>query len=61
MTSCSVDEFKMQLDLVLAKIPVSGWDYTPREMDMFNGNPSNSIIDQIRGVSFPTSKRNTGN
>ena len=42
MTCCSVDEFKMQLDLVLAKIPdeprVSGHEYTPSASDLFNGN-----------------------
>ena len=64
MTKCSVDEFKMQLDLILAKFPdeprVSGCEYTPSASDQFTGNPSNSIVDQIRGVSFPTPQRNTG-
>ena len=64
MTKCSVDEFKMQLDLILAKVPdeprVSGCEYTPSASDQFTGNPSNSIVDQIRGVSFPTPQRNTG-
>ena len=65
MKNCSVDEFKMQLDLILAKVPderkVTGSEYTPSACDLFSGNPSNSIIDQIRGVSFPAVKRNPGN
>ena len=47
MTGCLVDEFKMQLDLVLAKIPdeprVSGCEYSPCASCQFNGNPSNLI------------------
>ena len=65
MKNCSVDEFKMHLDLILAKVPdepkAFGSEYTPSTCDLFSGNPSNSIIDQIRGVSFPAVNRNPGN
>ena len=50
-------DFKTKLDLVLEKIPdepsVTGSEYTPQACDQLNGNPSNSIIDLIRGFTFP--------
>ena len=54
ITKCSVEEFKLQLDKVLSRVPdepnIIGDQYTPRACDQFTGKPSNSIIDQIRGI-----------
>ena len=61
---CTVDEFKLQLDLILAQVPdepkVTGSEYTPTACDLYTGNPSNSIIDQIRNFSFSSARRNPG-
>jgi hypothetical protein len=62
LSKCSVDEFKSKLDLVLSKVPdepkISG--YVPSACDQFSGNPSNSIVDQIRGVELDKKKNPTG-
>ena len=51
-TNCSVEEFKEDLDKFLEKIPdepkVSGGKYIPGACDIFSGQASNSVIDQIR-------------
>ena len=66
LTKCSVIDFKTKLDLVLEMVPdepnVTGCEYTPRACDQFNGNPSNSIIDQIRSITFtiPSKIRSKG-
>ena len=61
---CTVDEFKPQLDLILAQVPdepkVTGSEYTPTACDLYTGNPSNSIIDQIRNINFFSARRNPG-
>ena len=63
MSKCTVDDFKAQLDKVLEQVPdepnISGGQYTPRASDQFTGQPSNSIIDQIRGIEFKK-KRQAG-
>ena len=54
ITKCSVEDFKLKLDKALSRVPdepnISGGQYTPRACDQFTGKPSNSIIDQIRGI-----------
>ena len=61
ISKCNVDEFKVQLDKVLEKVPdepnISGGQYTPRACDQFTGRPSNSIIDQIRGIEFKKNRQ----
>ena len=56
ISECSVNDFKTELDKVLSRVPdepsINGCQYTPRACDQFSGKPSNSIIDQIRGVEF---------
>ena len=63
ITKCSVEEFKLQLDQVLSRVPdesnITGGQYTPRACDQFTGKPSNSINDQIRGIEFKK-MRNAG-
>ena len=53
-----MEEFKTELDLVLAKVAdeskASGSEYTPSACDLYSGNPSNSIIDQIRIATIPS-------
>ena len=49
-TKCSIDDFKSSLDQFLAKIPdepkLPG--YTPAACDQYSGQPSNSLVDQVR-------------
>ena len=49
-TKCSIDDFKFKLDQYLAKIPdepkLPG--YIPTATNQYTGQPSNSIIDQVR-------------
>ena len=63
ITKCSVNDFKTLLDRVLSQVPdepnISGTQYTPRACDLFTGKPSNSVIDQIRGIEF-RKNRNAG-
>jgi hypothetical protein len=58
LKNCSVEEFKTDLDLVLEKVAdepkVSGSKYTPSACDLYSGNPSDSIIDQIRIATIPS-------
>ena len=60
MSNCTLDEFKAQIDKVLERVPdepsLSG-RYTPRASDQFTGQPSNSIIDQIRGIEFKKNRK----
>ena len=60
ISKCTVEEFKAQLDKVLEKVPdepsLSG-GYTPRASDQFTGQPSNSIIHQIRGIEFKKNRK----
>ena len=50
LSKCSIEEFKEALDQYLSKIPdepkLPG--YTPTASDQFSGQPSNSLVDQIR-------------
>ena len=50
LSKCSIDEFKAELDQYLEKIPdepkLPG--YIPTASDQFSGQPSNSLVDQIR-------------
>ena len=61
ITKCSVNDFKTLLDKVLSQVPdepnISGIQYTPRACDLFTGRPSNSILDQIRGVEFKKNRK----
>ena len=49
-TKCSIDDFKFKLDQYLARIPdepkLPG--YIPTATNQYTGQPSNSIIDQVR-------------
>ena len=58
LKNCSVEDFKTELDLVLSKVAdepkVSGSEYTPSACDLYSGNPSNSILDQIRSATLPS-------
>ena len=50
LSKCSIDDFKAALDKYLARIPdepkIPG--YVPTASDQFSGQPSNSLVDQIR-------------
>ena len=50
MKHCSIEEFRAALDNYLAKIPdkpkIPGYD--PTASDQFGGQPSNSLLDQMR-------------
>ena len=53
LTKCSIEEFKSKLDEYLACIPdepkLPG--YTPSGTDLFSGQPSNCLVDQIRNYN----------
>ena len=50
MRKCSIEDFKMKLDEYLSCIPdepkLPG--YTPSASDLYSGQPSNCLVDQIR-------------
>ena len=53
LRKCSIEEFKSKLDEYLARIPAEPKlpGYTPSASDLFSGQPSNCLVDQIRNYN----------